>query len=490
MTRRNWMVSDKKNTPRKAAPNPKANSCILGITYLMVALFLGLAVYMGYFLQVRSEDVINNSYNARLDRFSDRIVRGKIMAGDGTVLAETQVDADGNETRVYYYGSVFDHAVGYSAKGKTGIEALANFYLLTSHVNLLEQVGNELSGRKNPGDNVYTTLDAELQQAAYAALGDRKGVVIAMEPDTGKVLAMVSKPGYDPNTLLQDWDWLTDGGNEEGQLLNRATQGLYPPGSTFKIVTALEYMREHPGGYRDYQFDCSGVYVNGDYRIKCYHGTAHGHQDFTRSFANSCNGAFSSLGLGLNLGAFRDTAKSLLFNSPLPITGLPYKQSSFQMGPGADTWEILQTSIGQGTTQVTPMHNAMITAAIANGGTLMKPYFLNSVETAGGEEIKKFMPASYGSLMTAGEAEGLTELMRTVVTEGTGSAVRTDAYTVAAKTGSAEFETGKETHAWFTGFAPVENPKLVVTVLVEEGGSGGKAAAPIARQLFDIYMAR
>ena len=484
------MVSDKKNTPRKAAPNPKANSCILGITYLMVALFLGLAVYMGYFLQVRSEDVINNSYNARLDRFSDRIVRGKIMAGDGTVLAETQVDADGNETRGYYYGSVFDHAVGYSAKGKTGIEALANFYLLTSHVNLLEQVGNELSGRKNPGDNVYTTLDAELQQAAYAALGDRKGVVIAMEPDTGKVLAMVSKPGYDPNTLLQDWDWLTDGGNGEGQLLNRASQGLYPPGSTFKIVTALEYMREHPGGYRDYQFDCSGVYVNGDYRIKCYHGTAHGHQDFTRSFANSCNGAFSSLGLGLNLGAFRDTAKSLLFNSPLPITGLPYKQSSFQMGPGADTWEILQTSIGQGTTQVTPMHNAMITAAIANGGTLMKPYFLNSVETAGGEEIKKFMPASYGSLMTAGEAEGLTELMRTVVTEGTGSAVRTDAYTVAAKTGSAEFETGKETHAWFTGFAPVENPKLVVTVLVEEGGSGGKAAAPIARQLFDIYMAR
>jgi len=484
------MVSDKKNTSKKAAPNPKANNGILGITYLIVALFLGLAVYMGYFLQVRSEDVINNSYNARLDSFSDRIVRGKIMAGDGTVLAETQVDAGGNETRVYYYGSVFDHAVGYSAKGKTGIEALANFYLLTSHVNLLEQVGNELSGRKNPGDNVYTTLDAELQQAAYAALGDRKGVVIAMEPDTGKVLAMVSKPGYDPNTLLQDWDRLTGEDNGEGQLLNRATQGLYPPGSTFKIVTALEYMREHPGDYRDYQFDCSGVYENGDYRIKCYHSTAHGHQDFTLAFANSCNGAFSSLGLGLNLSGFRNTAKDLLFNSPLPITGLPYKQGSFNMEPGADTWEILQTSIGQGTTQITPMHNAMITAAIANGGTLMKPYFLNSVETAGGEEIKKFMPASYGSLMTAGEAEGLTELMRTVVTEGTGSAVRTDAYTVAAKTGSAEFETGKETHAWFTGFAPVENPKLVVTVLVEEGGSGGKAAAPIARQLFDIYMAR
>lgn len=480
----------KENTPKKAVPNPKANRNILGITYLIVALFLGLAVYLGYFLQVKSGEIIGNSYNSRLDSFSDRIVRGRILSSDNTVLAETQVDAEGNETRVYHYGSVFDHVVGYSAKGKTGIEAMANFYLLDSHVNLVEQTANELSGRKNLGDSVYTTLDAELQQAAYAALGDRRGVVIALEPDTGKVLAMVSKPGYDPNTLIQDWDRLTAGENGEGPLLNRATQGLYPPGSTFKIVTALEYMREHPGDYKDYRFDCSGVYENGDYRIKCYHSTAHGHQDFMLAFANSCNGAFSSLGLDLDLGAFRNTAEGLLFNSPLPVTGMPYKQSSYHMGPGADTWNILQTSIGQGTTQITPLHNAMITAAIANGGTLMKPYFLTSVESAGGEEIKKFMPQAYGSLMTADEAAGLTELMREVVTVGTGSAVRTDAYTVAAKTGSAEFETGKETHAWFTGFAPAESPKLVVTVLVEEGGSGGRVAAPIARQLFDIYMSR
>lgn len=141
----------------------------------------------------------------------------------------------------------------------------------------------------------------------------------------GKVLVMVSKPGYDPSTLLQDWDILTSKENREGQLLNRAAQGLYPPGSTFKIMTALEYMREHPDSYRDYQFDCRGVYENEDYRIKCYHNTAHGHQDFALAFANSCNGAFSSLGLDLNLGKFRETAKSLLFDSPLPVTGMPYK---------------------------------------------------------------------------------------------------------------------------------------------------------------------
>ena len=158
---------------KKSDPNSK----VLAVTYVCVALFLALAVYMGYFLQVKSEDVINNPYNARLDSFSDRIVRGSILAADGTVLAETTTDDGGNETRVYNYGSVFDHAVGYSSKGKTGIEAMANFYLLSSHVNLVEQAGNELAGAKNLGDSVVTTLDMELQQAAYAALGDRRGAV-------------------------------------------------------------------------------------------------------------------------------------------------------------------------------------------------------------------------------------------------------------------------------------------------------------------------
>ena len=160
------------------------------------------------------------------------------------------------------------------------------------------------------------------------------------------------------------------------------------------------------------------------------------------------------------------------------------------MGTAADTWEILQTSIGQGATQMTPLHNAMVTAAIANGGVLMKPYLIDHVENVLGEEVKKFLPASSGALMTASEADILSGLMRQVVTEGTGSAVRTDDYAAAGKTGSAEFEKDRETHAWFTGFAPVEDPQLVVTVLVEEGGSGGQVAAPIARLLFDVWFSR
>ena len=469
---------------------PKSNKVILAVTYLGAALFLGLAGYMGYFLQVQRETVINNSYNARLDSFANRVVRGRILAADGTVLAENRTDGEGNETRIYPFGTVFDHVVGYSSNGKTGIESLANFYLLTSHVNLAEQVVNELGGTKSQGDDVYTTLDPELQQAAWAALGDHRGAVIAMEPDTGKILAMVSKPGYDPNTLAQDWEVLNADEGGQSPLLNRAAQGLYPPGSTFKIVTALEYMREHPLDYKDYRFDCSGTYVNGDYTIRCYHGESHGSQDFVQAFANSCNGAFASLGLELNLASLKGTAEELLFNRELPLTGFPYKESSFVMEPGAGTWEILQTSMGQGKTEMTPLHNALLTAAIANGGTLMKPYLLDRVVSAGEEEVKKFMPEAWGSLMTAQEAADLTELMEAVVTVGTASALRTDAYQAAAKTGSAEFETGRETHAWFTGFAPAQDPKLVVTVLVEEAGTGGRAAAPIARQLFDIYLTR
>lgn len=474
---------------KKTKPDSHTNRNILLITYLMVGLFISMIGYFGYFLQVRGETVINNSYNARLDRFSDRIIRGELLSHDGRILARTEADEDGSERRVYPYGPLFAHSVGYSDHGKTGLEALANFYLLSSHMNLIEQTVNEFSGVKNIGDNVITTLDVDLQQTASDALGGRRGAVIVMEPDTGKILAMISRPEYDPNTLGADWDFLISGENTEAQLLNRSTQGLYPPGSTFKILTILEYIREHPDTWREYTFDCDGIYECGDYTISCYHGNVHGHQTLEQAFANSCNGAFAALGQELDAGAMHDLAEQLLFNQELPLS-LAYSKGSFTMNTGADTWEILQTSIGQGNTQITPMHNAMITAAIANGGILMKPYFLERVESSAGEEVKQFLPESAGSLMTADEAEALSGLMRLVVTEGTGSAVRTDAYSVAGKTGSAEFETGRETHAWFTGFAPAENPRLAVTVVVEEAGSGGQVAAPIARSIFDRYFSR
>lgn len=474
---------------KKAEPNPYANRNIMLVTYLILALFLGMMAYYGYFLQVKSEEVINSSYNSRLDRFSDRIVRGRILSWSGQVLAETITGENQEEYRSYPFGSLFAHVVGHSTKGKTGLESLGNFYLLTSRVNLIEQIINQISGRKNPGNDLVTTLDVGLQQAAYQALGDRKGAIIALEPGTGKILAMVSRPDYDPNplSLEAEWDNLIHGDNKQGQLLNRATQGLYPPGSVFKIVTALAYIREYPETYLNYQFDCSGIFHFDEYSIKCYHSTAHGMQTLRTAFANSCNGAFSNLGLQLNLREMHSLAEELLFNSDLPLA-MPYSKSSYSMTSKADSWEILQTSIGQGKTQATPVHIAMITSAIANDGILMQPYVMDEVINAAGEEVKKFLPVSYGSLLTADESRKLKDLLEQVVKEGTASALRDASYQAAGKTGSAEFESGKETHAWFTGYAPADDPKIVVTVIVEEAGSGGREAAPIARKLFDQYL--
>ena len=228
-----------------------------------------------------------------------------------------------------------------------------------------------------------------------------------MEPDTGKILTMVSQPNFNANTVDEQWAELTSPENTKAQLVNRATQGLYSPGSTFKIVTALEYLHENPDGMSQFHFDCDGLMEQGEYQIRCYHGESHGSQDLRMSFANSCNGAFSTMGLGLNLTQFNSLASQLLFNSSLPLS-LPYKESSFVMGEGADEWERLQTSIGQGKTQITPMHNLMITAAVANGGTLMKPYMIDHVENAGGQTVKKFLPEAYGTLMSSEDASVLS----------------------------------------------------------------------------------
>ena len=442
--------------------------------------------YLIYFDGIKSDDFINSPYNTRQDSFSDRVVRGKIMSADGQVLAQTNVSEDGTETRNYPYSNVFSHVVGYDSNGKSGLESEANFTLLTSHSFFLTQLKNEFLNTKNTGDTVISTLNANLQNVAYNALGDRRGAVVVIEPSTGKRLVEVSKPDFDPNTIAQNWQTLVNDENDSS-LLNRATNGAYPPGSTFKVVTALDYFRTK-GTFEGYNYLCEGSITLEDHTIHCYHNTVHGQEDFYSAFANSCNCAFASIGVDLGGASLRRTAEDLLFNKSLPLNA--YRTSSFSLDKKSVTPLIMQTAIGQGNTLVSPMHMALITCAIANDGVLMKPYLIDHVESAAGEEVKKYLPSAYGNLMTAQEASTLSMFMRSVVTDGTGSGVRTDAYSVAGKTGSAEFETGKETHAWFTGFAPAEDPKLVVTVLVEEAGSGGHVAAPIAKSIFDTYFSR
>lgn len=464
----------------------KKNHEMAVVTYIFSGLFAMLAVYFVYFEGFLREDVINNPYNSRQELFAEQVIRGKILAADGETLAETLVAADGTETRSYPYGNMFAHAVGYSSHGKAGLELLGNFHVLTSNAYLPERVMKDIREEKNTGDNLVTTLDVDLQRAAYAALGNHKGAVVAIEPSTGKILCMVSKPDFDPNQVDAQWEDWNALDPADSVLYNRATQGLYPPGSVFKIITLLEYMREDPDA-EDFSFDCDGTLTRGDYTIGCYRKTAHGMQSLQKAFANSCNTAFAQIGLGLDADNFSQTCDQLLFDQKLPLS-LPYSRSSFVLDSGSSDSERMMTSIGQGETMVSPMHMAMIASAISNRGVLMEPYLIDHLETYTGNTVRTFRPKAYGKLMTDVEAKTLTEYMEQVIAEGTATSLRSLNITVAGKTGSAEFSSDKsKSHAWFTGFSVGEEKDLAVCVLVEEGGSGNGQAAPIAGKVFEAY---
>ena len=338
-------------------------------------------------------------------------------------------------------------------------------------------------GTKNTGDTVVSTLNADLQTTAYNSLGDRRGAVVALEPSTGKILALVSKPDFDPNTISENWDTLV---NDEtnSSLLNRATMGQYPPGSTFKVVTALDYFRTR-GSFNGFSFDCQGSITKENHTIQCYNGEVHGTEDFYTAFANSCNCAFAEIGTELGGVSLLKTSEDLLFNKKLPLTS--YRKSSFTLNGSSGIPLIMQTAIGQGNTLVSPMHMALITSAIANDGLLMKPYLIDKVTNAGGDTIRTTEPTDYKRLMTSNEAALLGKLMEGVVQNGTASALNGRGYTVAGKTGSAEYDENGSSHSWFIGYSNVDKPDLVVAIIVEGGGTGSEAAVPIAADLFDAY---
>lgn len=456
-------------------------------TVMFTVLFLGMSVYLVHFVATSEQDMINNSYNSRQEILLSRNYRGTIYSRDGEILAQTILDEEQNETRDYPFSNLFAHVVGYSTQGRMGVEAQANYYLINTNTSINNKVANDMAGVKNPGDNVYTTLDVQIQQVADEQLSIYKGAVVVTEVSTGKILALVSHPDFDPNQIMEIWDDLIND-KSSSVLLNRATQGLYPPGSTFKIVTALEYYRENTGSWQKYGYQCNGAFRYGTSKINCYHGSNHGYVDFESSFAKSCNSSFANIGMRLDRGEFAKTLDRLLFNKELPLSML-YTESSTVVSANMDDEDMVQTAIGQGKTQITPIHLNMITCAVANGGKLMKPYVIDRVENDAGVVVKSFKPSVYGNLMTEDESKMITKLMQAVVESGTATRLKGQAYTAAGKTGSAEYNNVKgDSHAWFTGFAPAEDPEVCVTIIVEGAGSGGDYAVPIARRIFDAYF--
>lgn len=465
--------------------NMEINSIGIGFA----ALFLFMCGFIIQYVYQKDIQLISNDYNPVQSILIRQNNRGTIYSHDGDILAFSEKGTDGSEERFYPYDSLFCHVVGYSTYGRSGIEDYANSYLIQCNAGLNTKMEAELNNDKNPGDSVYTTLDVDIQKAAKEALGMYTGAIILTDVKSGEIICMYSNPGFNPNEIQTLWEGLV---KDESStiLLNRATQGLYPPGSTFKICTALEYIREYEDAVNHYSFSCQGKYSATSGVIHCYHSMSHGTVDFRKSFAKSCNSSFAKIGLSLDKEQFGNTLQELLFNKPLPYN-LNYSMSSVTMNNEISEYDCMQTSIGQGTTLITPLHLNLITCAIANQGVLMEPHLIIKVMNADGNVIETFNPKEYKRLMSEEESKLLIELMTAVVEEGTGKRLSGQSYTAAGKTGSAEYNSQtKDSHAWFTGFAPAEDPQVAVTVIVEGVGSGGDFAVPIARKVFDAYFTK
>lgn len=466
----------------------KQTRLVLFLAALFIILFISLISYICYYVSTYEEELINNEYNPRQEVLIQQNVRGSIYSRNMEVLAETRT-INGEESRFYPYHNIFSHVVGYSTKGQSGIEGQANYYLINSNQPLAERVSAEINGEKYLADSIITTLDVDLQKAAYTAIGGYNGAVVVSNPKTGEIYAMVSKPDYDPNDIDAIWEELIND-NSSSVLLNRATQGLYPPGSTFKIITLLEYIRENPQTYKNYSFYCTGELKVGDEKIICYNHNKHGTVSITKSLAISCNSSFGNIGLELDREAFTNTLNDLLFNQSLPI------QTNYSASQTADLTTIsdidmVRTAFGQGDTLMTPLHLNMITQAIANDGVLMKPYLISYVINSNQNTVKTFDQSEYKTLMTAEEADIITSMMEQVVQNGTAKKLKGKSYTIAGKTGSAEYsDVSTSTHSWFTGFAPADDPEICVTIILEDAGTSGLHAVPMANKIFEEYFRR
>ncbi len=461
---------------------------VLGISYLFVALFVALTIYLVHTVYRNEEAYINNSYNPRQEVLITENKRGTIYSHDMQVLAET-VTEKGEEKRFYPYYNIFSHVVGYASNGRAGVEGQANYYLINSNQPLTERIGADITGNKYLADSVVTTLDVDLQKVAYSAIGKYDGAVVVTNPKTGAILAMVSKPDFNPNEIDAIWDDLL-ADKESSVLLNRATQGLYPPGSTFKIVTLLEYIREHPDDYNKYAFYCNGTLETADGTISCFNHEKHGNVDLKKSLAKSCNSSFGNIGLKLNYTDFNKTLDELLFNEDLPLT-MNYSKSKCYISDDYNELDIVRTAFGQGETLMSPMHLNMITQAIGNDGILMKPYIVESVINSNETTVKTFSEKEYKRLLSKEESDILTDMMTEVINSGTAKKLKNNNYTIAGKTGSAEFsDYSTVTHSWFTGFAPADDPEICVTIILEESGLSGTYAVPMAERIFEEYFRR
>lgn len=445
-----------------------------------IGLLVLLLNYVIFLQTVESKFLAFHPLNRRTAEISRTVERGQITDIQGKVLAISKL-SEKEYKREYPYHAVFAHVIGYDSSkyGKTGIEGIYDGYL-SGQINPERRLGaiSQLFSQ-GTGNTLTLTVNADLQQAAYQALGSKRGAIVAMSPKTGAILAMVSRPSFDPNTLDTDWKSISQA--ESSPLLNRAAQGLYPPGSILKVLVAQAALAEHLADSKR-QFICNGsLKIGADYVLPESNNQAHGKVSLNQALAESCNVTFGQLSLDLGRTKMAKYFEHYGFAQQLSgdIQETASKLPDFsQLSDG----DLAQTGIGQGSLLVTPLRMAMLASAFANQGTIMKPYLVQKITAPDGSILNDTAPEKWLSPVNSKEAAQVADMMISVINEGTGTAAALRGVQVAGKTGTAENPHGLP-HAWFIGFAPADNPEIAIAVIIENAGSGGKVAAPVARQV-------
>jgi peptidoglycan glycosyltransferase len=491
------------------------NRQILRLSVAALILMTSLIVATTYWQTWASAGLADRQDNSiqRVAQF--KIKRGLIYASDGkTLLAGDRAKKVSGNTlwyRTYPTHGLAAHVVGYSTIGRSraGIERSENDYLTASNGNLntaFRTTLDKLKGVTIKGNNVVLTIHVRAQKVAESLLRGECGAAVAINPQTGAILAMASSPGYDPNLIEHDFEQAQRAPNvpckPPATLLNRATQGLYPPGSTFKVVTTAAAL--DTGSFRpDSQFVDPGYCVEYGRRISNA-GNPEAPETFGRltlatALEHSVNSVYCNIGKQMGAGPILDYAKRFGFYDKPPIETPPDERAASGLYKDHKLWfpsdpatqvDPGRLAFGQERMLVTPLEMAMVAATVANGGVRMRPYLVQRITSPQGKTIVKHRPEKLDRAIKAQTAAELTQMMVSVVTGGTGTAAAIPGIQVAGKTGTAETGVNNVYIPWFIAFAPAQSPKVAVAVVVENKyrGFGGSVSAPIARQIMQAIL--
>lgn len=480
------------------------NKPIRRVAVVVLVLFGLLLANCTYLVVGRQNSLNANQMNRRARDAEFGQDRGSILVGNTPVAHSKKSDDRFGYQRVYSDPKLYAPVTGFFSydHGSTALEKSYNQQLAGTDDSLLvRRLGRKISNQPPKGASIQTTIDADTQKAASKALGDRKGAAVALNPKNGDVLAMTSSPSFDPSKIADhDLDKATKAyksnvKNDDNPMSNRSAREVYPPGSTFKLVTAAAALEN--GAKPDDK-------VPSPRRLRLPHTTSYLHNDnksscggdkipLSRALTISCNTAFAKLGLKVGSDDLNKQAEKFGFGSQ-PLDDVGASKSRFPSD--LNHAQLAQSSIGQYEVAASPLQMAMVTSGIANKGTVMKPRLVRSVRAPDLAKITKNKPKKAGQAMSSDNADELSDMMVDVVKHGTGRPAKIPGMKVGGKTGTAQSDPKRKPYAWFTALAPAKDPKIAVAVMIDDADiprndiAGGRLAAPVARSIIKAAVHR